>query len=70
MSARTSPHRRSPSSLPGSVKTLWLTLWDEDEKRLVGFRELGKIRRRIAAEIGEGARILATKPEAVPRAWQ
>lgn len=63
-------HKVTKLTLPASVKTLWLTLWDEDEKRLVGFREIGRIRQRIAAEIGEGARILATKPEAVPRAWQ
>ena len=63
-------HKVTKLTLPASVKTLWLTLWDEDEKRLVGFREVRRIRQRIAAEIGEGARFLATKPEAIPRAWQ
>jgi omega-6 fatty acid desaturase (delta-12 desaturase) len=53
-------------TLPASVRTLWLTLWDEDERRLVGFRELRRIRERLAT----GAAVLATKPEAVPRAWR
>ncbi|MEO8029380.1 MAG: fatty acid desaturase [Gemmatimonadota bacterium] len=57
-------------TLPGSVRTLWLTLWDEDERRLVGFRDLQAIRQRITREIGAGAAILAHKPEAVPRTWQ
>jgi omega-6 fatty acid desaturase (delta-12 desaturase) len=50
-----------------SVKTLWMVLWDEDERRLVRFRDLKAIRKRIAA--GEG-RETATKPDAVPRAWR
>jgi omega-6 fatty acid desaturase (delta-12 desaturase) len=57
-------------TLPASVKTLWLTLWDEDEKKLVGFRELRRIRERLSAELQAGAAILATKPEAVPRTWK
>ena len=57
-------------TLPGSVKTLWLTLWDEDEKRLVGFRELRRIRERIANELQAGMSVMATKPEAVPRSWR
>ncbi len=57
-------------TLPQSVRTLWLTLWDEDEKRLIGFRELREARQRIGREISAGAAILATKPEAVPKAWR
>ncbi|MES2125117.1 MAG: fatty acid desaturase [Gemmatimonadota bacterium] len=57
-------------TLPGSVRTLWLTLWDEDERRLVGFRELRAIRRRLADRLEAGAAALVTKPEAVPRAWR
>ncbi|HPF62210.1 MAG: fatty acid desaturase [Gemmatimonadetes bacterium] len=57
-------------TLPASVRTLWLTLWDEDERRLVGFRELRQIRERIAAELEAGAAVLATRPEAVPRSWR
>ncbi len=53
-------------TLPTSVRTLWLTLWDEDEKRLVDFRELRRIRARLSA----GAAVLATKPAAVPRGWR
>jgi omega-6 fatty acid desaturase (delta-12 desaturase) len=30
-----------------SIKTLRLTLWDEDDRKLVGFRELRDIRRRL-----------------------
>ncbi|MEO8480496.1 MAG: fatty acid desaturase [Gemmatimonadota bacterium] len=57
-------------SLPASVRTLWLTLWDEDGGKLVGFRELRAIRERIAAELQAGAAVLATKPAAVPKAWR
>ncbi len=57
-------------TLPASVKTLWLTLWDEDDKRLIGFRELRRIRDRVAAELEAGVAILATKPEAVPPTWR
>lgn len=57
-------------TLPASVKTLWLTLWDEDERKLVGFRELKRIQQRLSAELQAGAAILATKPEAVPRSWK
>lgn len=57
-------------TLPASVKTLWLTLWDEDEKKLVGFREVKRIKARIEAELEMGAAIMATKLEAVPRTWR
>lgn len=57
-------------SLPASVRTLWLTLWDEDGGRLVRFRDLRAIRERISAELQAGAAVMATKPEAVPRAWR
>ena len=49
-------------TLRESVKTLRLTLWDEDERRLIGFRDL---RRRPAP-----APVEPTKPEAVPKAWR
>ena len=48
-------------TLRESVRTLRLTLWDEDERRLIGFRDL---RRRAAAAVQP------TKPEAVPKAWR
>ena len=51
-----------------SLKTLGMTLWDEDERRLVGFRELPAIRRRLA-EQGEEP-VEATRPEVVPRTWR
>jgi omega-6 fatty acid desaturase (delta-12 desaturase) len=57
-------------TLPQSFKTLWLTLWDEDEKKLVGFKELSRIRERITAELEVGATVMATKPEAVPSNWR
>lgn len=50
-------------TLAQSLKTLRLTLWDEDERRLIGFRELGAKRRALGA-------VQPTKPEAVPRTWQ
>ena len=57
-------------TLPASVKTLWLTLWDEDEKKLVGFRDLKRIRTRIMAELEAGQMIMATKTEAIPGNWR
>jgi omega-6 fatty acid desaturase (delta-12 desaturase) len=57
-------------SLWKSVTTLRLTLWDEDARQLVGFRELRTIRGRIAAKLETGSAILATKPEAVPVSWR
>lgn len=57
-------------TLPASVRTLWLTLWDEDERRLIGFRELRRIRDRFSAELAAGAATLATKPDAIPSAWR
>jgi len=48
--------------LRASVKTLRLTLWDEDARRLIGFRELRKRRAPAAVQ--------PTKPEAVPKAWR
>jgi omega-6 fatty acid desaturase (delta-12 desaturase) len=50
-------------TLRESVKTLRLTLWDEDERRLIGFRELRARRRALGA-------VAPTKPDAVPRAWK
>ena len=47
-----------------SFKTLRLTLWDEDERRLIGFSDLRTMRARYPAPIE------ATKPEAVPQAWR
>lgn len=57
-------------SLWRSITTLRLTLWDEDAKQLVGFRELRGIRARISAQLEAGSAILATKPEAVPVSWR
>jgi acyl-lipid omega-6 desaturase (Delta-12 desaturase) len=57
-------------TLTDSVRTLRLTLWDEDTKQLVGFRDLKRIRARIVAELEAGAAVMATKPEAVPSAWR
>ena len=49
-------------TLRESVKTLRLTLWDEDERRLIGFRELRRRRAPVAVQ--------PTKPEAVPKGWR
>ncbi len=47
-----------------SVKTLRLTLWDEDDRKLVGFRELRSIRQRLSSPVAP------TKPEAIPATWR
>lgn len=53
-----------------SIRTFRLTLWDEDERRLVGFRELREIRERISRELEAGAAIVATKPQVIPANWR
>ncbi|UCF40681.1 MAG: fatty acid desaturase [Gemmatimonadota bacterium] len=63
-------HDVTKLTLGTSVKTLWLTLWDEEEGRLVGFRDLPAIRRRLEQGGTEGAAVGPTKPEAVPRSWR
>jgi omega-6 fatty acid desaturase (delta-12 desaturase) len=50
-------------TLGQSVRTLWLTLWDEEARRLIGFRDL---RRRTSLPVP----VEPTKPEAVPKAWR
>ena len=56
-------------TLGASVRTLWLTLWDEDEKQLVGFGDLKRIKARLA-EMGGGQLIAPTKPDVVPATWR
>lgn len=54
-----------------SIKTLTRALWDEDERRLVPFREVRAIRARLAAAGGPaGLALRPTKPEVTPRAWR
>ncbi|MCZ6918250.1 MAG: fatty acid desaturase [Gemmatimonadetes bacterium] len=55
-------------SVGASVRTLWMTLWDEDERRLVGFRDLKAIKQRIEAA-SPGTGIEPGKPDAVPAPW-
>ncbi len=50
-----------------SLKTLGMTLWDEDARRLIGFRRLRAIRRRLS---GAGKWVEPTKPQAVPPSWR
>ena len=57
-------HDVTQLSLPRSLTTLRLTLWDEDEKKLVRFRDLKRIRSRLATPVQP------TKPEAVPHSWK
>jgi omega-6 fatty acid desaturase (delta-12 desaturase) len=57
-------------TLWGSLKTLWLSLWDEDGKQLVRFRDLGRIRQRLAEHGEAPGEIAPTKAEAVPTAWR
>ena len=63
-------HRVTRLTLLQSVKTLGLTLWDEDERKLVGFRDLPRVRRRLEHGLAEGATVQATKPEVVPKPWR
>lgn len=63
-------HQVTTLTLWQSIKTLRLTLWDEEERRLVGFRDLREIRRRLAGGLRPGSAIEATKPEAVPKTWR
>jgi omega-6 fatty acid desaturase (delta-12 desaturase) len=58
-------------TLPQSIHTLWLTLWDEDNRQLVRFRDLPRIRRRMAADaVASDAPVAPTKPDAVPPSWR
>jgi omega-6 fatty acid desaturase (delta-12 desaturase) len=57
-------------TLGKSIKTLWLSLWDEDDRRLVRFRDLRRITRRLTDSLKEGEKVVATKPEAVPQSWR
>jgi omega-6 fatty acid desaturase (delta-12 desaturase) len=63
-------HRVTRLTLPGSVKTLFLTLWDEDEKKLIRFHDLRRAQARITAGLPAGAGVEPTKPESVPRGWR
>ncbi len=62
-------HEVTKLTLGESLKTLRLTLWDEGDRRLVGFRDLRAIRARLEQEAAEGSAIEPTKPEAVPSGW-
>ena len=53
-------------TLPASVKTLRLTLWDEDGRRLVGFRELGA----SGGGSTRAHRRSPAPPRGVPRSWR
>jgi omega-6 fatty acid desaturase (delta-12 desaturase) len=55
-------------TLRESVKTLGMTLWDEDERRLIGFRDVAARRRRLEAQ--SAVPLQPTRPEAVPRSWR
>jgi omega-6 fatty acid desaturase (delta-12 desaturase) len=63
-------HRVTRLTLPQSVKTLLMTLWDEDGKRLIGFRELRRIREQFAAALPAAGAVQPTRPESIPRIWQ
>jgi omega-6 fatty acid desaturase (delta-12 desaturase) len=59
-------HQATRLGLFHSIRTLGLTLWDEDAKQLIGFRELKKIRPKLEAT----GPVQPTKPEAVPANWR
>jgi len=62
-------HRVTRLTIGASIRTLWLTLWDESERRLVRFRDLRAIRRRLE-EAGADNAVAPTKPDAVPKTWR
>jgi omega-6 fatty acid desaturase (delta-12 desaturase) len=49
-----------------SVKTLWLTLFDEDSRRLIGFRELNRILRSPEFQPD----LIPNELNVVPRSWR
>jgi omega-6 fatty acid desaturase (delta-12 desaturase) len=57
-------------TLPQSLRTVWLTLWDEEAKQLVRFRDLGRIRARLASNAAGKDPITPAKPGAVPPSWR
>ena len=57
-------------SIPESLKTLRLTLWDEDSRQLIGFRDLPAVRTRLERDLAEGETIRPPKPEVVPEGWR
>jgi omega-6 fatty acid desaturase (delta-12 desaturase) len=59
-------HQVTRLTIPQSIKTLWLTLWDEDGRRLIRFRDL----RAIRPQLEDGGEVAPTKPEAVPDVWK
>ncbi len=59
-------HHATQLGLFHSIKTLGLTLWDEDSRQLIGFRDLKGIRAKLEA----GGPVQPTKPEAVPASWR
>ena len=63
-------HDVTQLTLPKSFGTLWLTLWDEEAKQLIRFRDLKRIRERMSEGPADGEPIAPTKPEAVPHSWR
>lgn len=57
-------------SIPDSLKTLRLSLWDEDSRQLIGFRELTAVRERLERDLDDGETVRPPKPDVVPRAWR
>ncbi|MCU0620976.1 MAG: fatty acid desaturase [Gemmatimonadales bacterium] len=53
-----------------SLATLRLTLWDEDTRTLLRFRDLRAVRARLAAALAPGEAVAPTKSSAVPPNWR
>ncbi len=60
-------HTARQLRLWSAVKTLNKSLWDEDAARLIRFRDVAAVRRRIAPD---DASIKAARPDVIPRAWR
>ena len=58
-------HEVTQLTIPQSIKTLWLTLWDEDGRHLIRFRDLRGMRPSLDEDP-----VAPTKPEAVTRSWR
>ncbi len=57
-------HNVTKLTLVESIRTLWLSLWDDTNHRLIGFRELRFARPPTAESVP------ASRPAALPKAWR
>lgn len=63
-------HRATRLTLPQSARTLFLTLWDEEKRKLIRFRDLPEARARLRGQLAPGTEIEPTRPDSIPRSWR